>query len=256
MSEARSFIWYELATSEPAAAKAFYRKVVGWEMQAFGGATEYTVLDAGDGQVGGIAALPAEAREAGRKPSWMGYVGVDDVDAVADRIRRAGGAVHRPPEDIPGVGRFAVVADPQGAAFMLLKGASHAAPPEAFKANTPRHIGWNELHTTDWKAGLGFYEKLFGWAQSDALDMGAMGTYALFNAGGNPIGGMMNSPDFPRPAWLFYFNVDDIDAAHARLTGAGGQVLLPPSQVPGGGWIIQATDPQGAMFAIVGPRAS
>ena len=256
MSDARSFVWYELMTTDPAGAKAFYRKVVGWEMQQFGGGHDYTVLDAGDGQVGGIMALPAEARETGLKPCWMGYIGVDDVDAVADRIKKAGGAIHRAPEDIPGVGRFAVVADPQGAAFMLLKGATAGPPPEAFKASTPRHVGWNELHTTDWKAGLGFYSKLFGWAQSDAFDMGAMGTYALFNAGGDAIGGMMNNPEFPRPAWLFYFNVDDIDAAHRRLTDAGGKVLLPPTQVPGGGWIIQATDPQGALFAIVGPRAS
>jgi predicted enzyme related to lactoylglutathione lyase len=113
--------------------------------------------------------------------------------------------------------------------------------------------GTNELHTTDWKAGLDFYAKLFGWAKSDALDMGAMGTYLVFNAGGDPIGGMMTSPN-PRPAWLFYFNVDDIDAAHRRVTDASGRVLLPPTQVPGGDWIVQATDPQGAMFAIVGPR--
>jgi predicted enzyme related to lactoylglutathione lyase len=256
MPTAQSFIWYELMTPDTDAAKAFYRTVVGWKMQTFGGGTDYTVLDAGDGQVGGIMALPAEAAKGGLKPCWMGYIGVDDVDAVAARIARAGGAIHKAPADIPDVGRFAVVADPQGAAFMLLKGATHAAPPEAFKAKTARHVGWNELHTTDWKQGFDFYAQLFGWQKSDALDMGAMGTYLVFNAGGDPVGGMMTSPNFPRPAWLFYFNVDDIDAAHARLTGAGGQVLLPPSEVPGGGWIVQATDPQGAMFAVVGPRTA
>lgn len=174
MGEARSFIWYELMTTDTAAAKAFYRTVVGWKMQAFGGGTDYTVLDAGDGQVGGIMALPAQAGETGLKPCWLGYIGVDDVDAAADRIAKAGGAIHRAPEDIPGAGRFAVVADPQGAAFMLLKGTTDRPPPKAFKATTPRHVGWNELHTTDWKAGLAFYSKLFGWAKSDAFDMGAM----------------------------------------------------------------------------------
>ena len=108
-----------------------------------------------------------------------------------------------------------------------------------------------------WEVGRNVLNaKLFGWAKSDAFDMGEMGTYLLFNAGGDAIGGMMNSPNFPRPAWLFDINVDDIDAAHKRLTAAGGQVLFGPSEVPGGGWIIQATDPQGAMFAIVGPRKS
>jgi hypothetical protein len=256
MAEAKSFIWYELMTTDTAAARAFYRTVVGWEMRGFGGGTDYDVLDAGDGQVGGIMALPDEAAASAPGPCWTGYIGVDDVDAVADRVRQAGGTIHRAPADIPDVGRFAVVADPQGAAFMLLKGAHDGPPPEAFKAITPRHVGWNELHTTDWQAGFAFYAKLFGWAKSEAFDMGEMGTYQLFNAGGDAIGGMMNSPKFPRPAWLFYFNVDDVDAAHKRVTDAGCRVLVGPSEVPGGRWIIQATDPQGAMFALVGPRKS
>jgi len=256
MAKAQSFVWYELMTTDTEAAKAFYRAVVGWKTQAFGGGTHYDVLDAGDGQVGGIMALPPEAAATGLQPCWTGYIGVDDVDAAAKRIEEAGGTIHRAPEDIPDVGRFAVVADPQGAVFMLLKGASEGPPPEAFKAARPRHIGWNELHTTDWQAALAFYANLFGWAKSDALEMGAMGTYLLFNAGGDAIGGMMNSPSFPRPAWLFYFNVEDIDAAHKRVTAAGGRATQGPSEVPGGSWIIQGIDPQGAMFALVGPRTA
>lgn len=250
---AETFIWYELATRDTAAAEAFYAAVVGWNPRQFGGATAYTVLAAADGDVGGIGSLPAEAWAT---PGWAGYVGVDDVDAVAERITRAGGAIVRPPDDIPGVGRFAVVADPQGVRFMLLRGSVRdAPPPRAFKPEAPGHIGWNELHSTDWAGGFAFYSALFGWEKLDAMDMGAMGTYQLFGVGGVPLGGMMNSPSFPRPSWLFYFNVDDIDAAHRRITANGGTVMHGPSEVPGGRWIIQAMDPEQVMFAVVGPRA-
>lgn len=246
------FIWYELATTDKPAAEAFYEAVVGWRLQRFDGGMDYTVLAARDGNVGGIGALPPEAWAT---PGWRGYVGVDDVDAVAARVTRSGGSIVRAPADIPGVGRFAVVADPQGVPFMLLRGAvQNAAPLEAFRPDAPGHIGWNELHTLDWAGGFAFYAGLFGWEKIQAMDMGPMGTYQIFGIGGAPLGGMMNSPDFPRPSWLFYFNVDDIDAAQQRVAANGGTVMLAPSEVPGGSWIIQATDPQGVCFALVGPR--
>lgn len=249
---AQQFIWYELATTDKPAAEAFYAAVVGWKLQRFEGGADYTVLGAPDGNVGGIGGVPPEPCA---RPGWSGYVGVDDVDATAARIAGAGGSIARAPADIPGVGRFAVVADPQGVPFMLLRGSvPDAAPPEAFRIDAPGHIGWNELHSTDWEGGFAFYAALFGWEKIQAMDMGAMGTYQLFGLGGAPLGGMMNSPDFPRPAWLFYFNVDDIDAAHRRIGANGGVVTMGPAEVPGGAWIVQATDPQGVRFAVVGPR--
>ena len=249
---AHNFIWYELAATDKPAAEAFYKEIVGWTLQRHEGGIDYTVLEARDGQVGGIGAVPEEPWA---RPGWSGYVGVDDVDAVAARITRAGGSIVRPPDDIPGVGRFAVVADPQGVRFMLLRGSvPDHAPPQAFKPNTPGHIGWNELHTTDWKAGFKFYAELFGWEKIEAMDMGAMGTYQIFGIDGAPIGGRMNSPNIPDPTWLFYVIVDDFDAAHRRVVDHGAAVVHGPAQVPGGSWIVQATDPHGVLFAVVGPR--
>jgi predicted enzyme related to lactoylglutathione lyase len=170
-------------------------------------------------------------------------------------VRQAGGAVHREPEDIPGVGRFAVVADPQGAVLMLFKDSSGEAMP-AVVPGTPGHVGWHELYADDWPAALAFYADLFGWSRGTAVDMGPMGTYQLFacGAGGAEVGGMMNRPaGVPGPCWLYYFNVAAVDAAVARVTGLGGQVLNGPMQVPGGSWIVQCADPQGAAFALVGP---
>jgi uncharacterized protein len=261
MTKPTSFIWYELMTTDPAAARDFYGKVVGWDIAGFGGGDDYQVLKARDGEVGGIMAMPADACEAGARPAWMGYIGVDNVDATAERIVESGGALHKGPWDIPGVGRLAVVADPQGVPFMLLKGMPETPPPpdapplQAFKMGTPGHIGWNELHSTDWEAGFAFYSKLFGWTKDQAMDMGPMGTYQLFKLeGGDPVGAMFNSPDSPQPSWLFYFNVDEIAAARERVVANGGKVLLEPTEVPGDIWIVQASDPLGAMFALVGPR--
>jgi predicted enzyme related to lactoylglutathione lyase len=254
MSEPQGrFVWYELMTSDPQAAERFYGAVLGWTAKDAGMPDmHYTLLHSPAGPVGGLLAIPPNAE--GAQPGWMGYISVPEVDAAAERVRAAGGAVHHGPADIPGVGRFAVVNDPQGAMFDLFSSSSE--PPPAVPPETPGHVGWRELHTTDWEAALAFYGNLFGWAKGTAMDMGPMGTYQIFDIDGTMNGGIMNrQPQMPVSFWLFYFNVADIDAAAAKATGAGGSVLNGPHQVPGGHWIVQCLDPQGAMFALVGPRA-
>jgi predicted enzyme related to lactoylglutathione lyase len=247
-----SFVWYELMTTDTAAAAAFYTAVAGWTARDSGQSEPtYTLLAANGIDVGGLMALPAEA--GGARPVWVGYVGVDDVDAAVTRFVEAGGTIHRVPADIPGIGRFALVADPQGAVLVLFTPAMEGVS-ESFKPMAPGHFGWNELHTTDSAAAIDFYAGQFGWTQAEPLDMGPMGQYRIFESGGQRIGGMMDSPTFSRPLWLYYINVDNIDAALARVTANDGQVLLAPSEVPGGAFIVQAIDPQGAMFALVGSR--
>ncbi|MEC3911970.1 VOC family protein [Sphingobium sp. CR2-8] len=258
------FFWYELMTSDPQAALAFYGDVVGWASQPFGGERTddpYHVVSGSAGALGGVMAIPAEAKECGMTPWWGGYIGSADVDADAARLGAAGGKVMRAPEDIPGVGRFAVMGDPGGAIFMLLKGSSpegmDAAPPMA-----PGHVGWQELYAGDFDRDLAFYTGQFGWTKGDAMDMGDMGSYQLVSQDGgrdfqSMTGGIMPVPTgMPRPAWLFYFAVADIDAAVEKVTAGGGKVLNGPMEVPGGAWIIQATDPQGAMFALVGMKGA
>jgi predicted enzyme related to lactoylglutathione lyase len=249
------YVWYELTTTDTDAAKAFYGKVVGWgshdaEMPGM----TYTMLTAGELPVAGLMTQPEMARKAGAPPGWMGYVGVDDVDATADRAKRLGGAVHVAPADIPNVGRFAVIGDPQGAVLALFKW-SNPTPEQPPQPGTPRRIGWHELMAGDWQKALAFYSDLFGWKKADAMDMGAMGTYQMFSAGGQTIGGMFTKPpEVPAPFWLYYINVGDFDAAVERAKAAGGTILNGPMEVPGGDWIVQAKDPQGAMFALVGKR--
>ncbi len=249
------FVWYELMTTNTRAAEAYYSKVVGWRAQAAPNASmPYTLFSVGETPVSGMMDQPEEAKKMGAPPSWLGYVAVDDVDATTDQAKRLGAAIYVEPRDIPNVGRFAVIADPQKAAIGLFKWSipMQEAPVEP---GTPGRIGWHELMTTDWEKAYAFYNALFGWQKAEAFDMGAMGKYQIFSTGGPAVGGMFNKPpEVPHTFWLYYFNVGDFDAAVERVKADGGAVVNGPMEVPGGSWIVQAKDPQGAMFALVGRR--
>ena len=249
------FFWYELITTEPEAAKSFYANVVGWDTGevTMPGVT-YALFSVGDTPVGGLMTLPNDARKMGRKPHWIGYVRVDDVDATNDRIIQLGGAVHVPPTVIPNVGRFSIVADPQTATLALLE-LLQPDQERDVKPDELGRVGWHELLAADWKKALAFYGELFGWQEAEA-HVGSLGTYQQFSAGGRPVGGMVTKPrKVPLPFWLYYFNIDDIDAAAKRVRVGGGQILNRPIEVPGGSWILHCTDPQGAIFALVGKRS-
>jgi uncharacterized protein len=249
------FVWYDAMTSDCKAAESFYSNVIGWKAEDSGMPDRsYTILSVGPTMVGGLMPFTEEARASGARPCWTGYIGVDDVDDYTARVQAAGGSVHRQPEDIPDVGRFAVVADPYGAVFILFKSNSDQQP-EPVASGTPGHIGWHELYAGDGESAFAFYSGLFGWTKAEAIDMGEMGIYQTFAAGDEAIGGMMTKmPDTPMPFWLYYFNVDALDAAVERVTKNGGQVLMGPHQVPGDLWIAQCTDPQGAMFALLSAK--
>jgi predicted enzyme related to lactoylglutathione lyase len=248
------FVWYELMTTDPKSAESFYRGVIGWGGKDAGMPDmSYTLLTAGDIPVAGLMEMPQRVAASGAPPFWTGYVYVHDVDASAAQAKKDGGAIHHAPDDIPGVGRFAVIADPQGAAIALFKTSTAAGPSPA--PGTPGHAGWRELYAGDREAAFAFYSKLFGWTKAAHHDMGPMGLYQLFAAGSETIGGMMNKPpQVPAPCWLYYFNVEGIDAAIGRVQAGGGQILNGPMEVPGGSWIAQCADPQGAIFCLVAPR--
>jgi uncharacterized protein len=250
-----SFVWHELMTSDPAAAMKFYGSVVGWSAQQSPvPGMDYWMLKAGETPVCGLMSVPDEAKQQGARPMWIGYVGVDDVDAATEKAKKLGGAVYRAPQDIPTVGRFAIIGDPQGTMLSLFRSAA-PMPGEPPAPMTQGHVGWNELYALDWEKAFDFYSEMFGWRKDQAMPMGEMGTYQLFAHGERAIGGMMNKPaQMPRPAWTFYFVVDDIDAAVVRVKAGGGQIINGPMQVPGGMWIAQALDPQGAAFALLGKR--
>jgi len=248
------FVWYELMTTDTEAAKAFYTNVVGWGTQDVSTpGMPYILFTVKGSSVGGLMRLPEDAKKIGERSSWIGYVGVTDVDATADRIKRLGGTVHVPPRNILDISRFSVVADPQLATLALVQWLKPRREQPA-ELSAPGRIRWHELFAADWEKAFAFYGELFGWQKANS-DSDAMGAYQLFSAGGQTIGGMFTKPPTVLvPFWLFYFNVGNIDAAVKRVKAGGGQVLEDPLEVSGGGWIVQCTDPQGAMFALVGTR--
>lgn len=250
---AGNFFWYELATSDTAAAQAFYGDVVGWTLQPFaGGGMDYTILAVGERGVGGMMAMPDAAREGGGKPGWVGYIAARDVDAAAKQLSDAGGTVLHGPDDIPGVGRFAAVADPQGARFMLMAPGGEDRPP--LPAGTPGTIGWRELATDGARDASDFYAAQFGWSEDGTFDMGPMGLYRLFAVDGVQTGGIMDAPPgMSAPRWTFYFTVADLGAALDRVRSGGGIVINGPMEVPGGSRVALCSDPQGASFALLMP---
>jgi predicted enzyme related to lactoylglutathione lyase len=249
-----SFVWHELRTTDARGAADFYTHVIGWQAKDSPGGIPYKLFSVNGLDTAGLMQLSPEMLAEGMKPAWVGFIGVDDVDAYASRVEQAGGKLHCPPQDIPMIGRFASVEDPQGAVFLLFKGSLDYAPPRP-PTGSPGIVGWNELSANDGPSAWSFYSKVFGWTEDSVMDMGPLGSYRMFRAGGGSrMGGMMtrDPKTAPGPVWLYYFNVDDIDAAVTRVREKNGQVCMGPHQVPGDMWIIVGLDPQGAMFAVVG----
>ncbi len=241
------FVWYDLMTPDVDAAKKFYGHVVGWTFAP--PMMDYHVANVGDAGTGGMMATPAHLK--GMPPMWSGYIYTPDVDAACKKIANLGGTVKREPWDVPNTLRMAVVADPTGAFFNIMQPLSQGErklPPEGAVGT----VGWHELYAEDLKAAWDFYSQMFGWTRGTTMDMGAVGPYQLFQIDGKDAGGMEKRPGMiPMPMWLYYFRVDGIDAAVARITNGGGKIAMGPHQVPGGQWIVMATDPQGGSFKLL-----
>ena len=246
------FIWYELMTGDPAAAKRFYDPVAGWTIESQpSGDMDYRMIDTGDGLVGGTLTLTKDMREHGAKPTWLGYVGVDDVDATLAKIEAEGGRTLMPANDIPDVGRIAMAADPQGNPFYVMRGSVDQVS-TSFAPDKAGHTAWNELVTSDLEAAKRFYPTVFGWTLGDVMPMGEMGDYQFIDHGGRMIGAMMKAPPGAPTGWGFAFHNRDVDAAAARIKELGGIVRDGPMEVPGDQRVVMASDPEGVPFMLVG----
>ena len=241
------FIWHDLMTPDVEAAKKFYGAVVGWTFsEEF---PDYTVLHVGKAGVGGIMKTPPEMKS--MPPVWTGYIFTPDVAAACKQVVALGGKIMREAWNVPDVGRMAVIGDPSGAGITIMQPRSPEQR-EMPKEGAVGTVAWNELHSGDFTAAWEFYSKLFGWTKGTTMDMGPMGTYQLFQIDGKDIGGMMNkAPNMPMATWAYYITVDGIDAASVRINAGGGKIMMGPHQVPGGQWIVMASDPQGGFFCLL-----
>lgn len=249
MSSKNTWFWYELMTTDPVAAAAFYTELLGWKAEPFpDSAMNYTVVSSASGGIGGIMTHSAEAKAMGAPPAWMGVVHVADAAAVAGQVAALGGTVLVGPFPIPNVGTYGVFADPTGAVFGVLQ---PTGPDGDDSRSEAGRVCWNELWSSDVKKALGFYQALFGWVETGSMDMGPAGTYHMYGTSPeNSLGGAAaKMPEQPMSAWAHYFVVTDIDAAAATIKRLGGNVFMGPHDVPGGR-IVMATDPQGAVFAL------
>jgi uncharacterized protein len=243
-------VWSELMTTDTKKAETFYDKVIGWTSEPFGHSPKpYTQFKrSGGAGAAGLMELPNDMH---MPPFWSMYIAVPDLDEAAAQVKRLGGSDLSEVIVVPTIGRMQMLKDPQGAAFYVIQPEPRDNPPD--RDPEVGEPSWIELMTTDQRAAMTFYQQLFGWQPGDAMDMGEMGTYQMFNRGSRTIGGIMNKPkelaQVP-PQWAIYFRVPDINAAVDRIKANGGTILNGPMEVPGGDWIVNAKDPQGAAFSL------
>ena len=195
------FVWHELMTSDTKSAERFYARVVGWTPEAWGQDPSYKMWMAGGRPMGGLMGIP-RGEGTPPPPQWFCYIGTPDVDATVRQAVELGGKVMKPAQDLPTVGRFAFLFDPQGAAFAAFTPAPSSMPRNAGEPGLA-DFSWHELATTNWQAAWDFYSKLFGWQKTSAMDMGPQGTYQMFGLDGRVLGGMYSSTALPGPpSWL------------------------------------------------------
>lgn len=258
-----SFIWYELMTTDPDGAAGFYGPIVGWKIIGHSdpqeGGMDYRMIERSDGgNAGGVMGLTKEMCDGGARPCWLGYLFVNDVDTEVEAIVADGGRSLMPAFDIE-VGRIAMVADPQGIPFYVMKPVPPAgvedATSDVYDRFAEQRVAWNELYTPDLEGAKAFYAKHFNFEFNESMPMGEMGDYCFIDHGGQTIGAMMQKPaEAPMSVWNFYIRVRDIDVATAKVNELGGQVFNGPMEVPGGDWIINGMDPQGAPFSLVAAK--
>ena len=252
-----SHIWYELMTPDPEGAKQFYDAVIGWVVGTAHDEVGYRMIGRTDGgNAGGVLPLSPEMREHGARPVWLGYIGVDDVDATVARVEEKGGKVLMPAWDVDTIGRIAMVTDPQGNPFYLMKPTPPAGDEnkqsDVFSPDAEQRVSWNELSTPDPDSARDFYGELFGWKSDDFMPMGELGEYRFFDHDGQRIGAVSGVMPGGSAAWRYYIRVPSVGRAAEAVKDGGGTVSMGPMEVPGGDHIIIGNDPQGAEFALVG----
>lgn len=234
------FVWHELVTPDSTAAHAFYAKAIGWKSLPWEEDASYVMFAAPRGPIGATVAGDGSSH-------WLPYIGTGDIDRTVELAKQKGGAVLKGVDTLSSGSRHAILQDPYGAMFGVYESADQYG--KITPAKTGEH-SWHELMSTDHEAAFDFYAALFGWQKLRAHDMGPLGTYLIYGLNGTEYGGMMRVMDGgPAPAWVSYVHVKDVNQTAKKVKSAGGQVINGPLEVPGGDWIVQAVDPQGALFA-------
>jgi uncharacterized protein len=241
-------VWLDLATEDPAAAKAFYGAVFGWRFRDVDAAgTPYTLIELGSGKVGGLVRHPRPANaKAGAR--WLSLISVRDVEQAARYARGHGGEVLIPPANIPGRGTHAVFRDPQGAVFGVMR-ASDGDPRD--EPVVDGDVFWVDLFTTEPARASAFYSGVAGYQVDETPGRSGRTRWILSTDGIARAGIVAPGPKAPRPGWLPYILVDDVAATLARVRSAGGKVVVAPRADLLNGNLAVIADPQGGVIGIV-----
>jgi uncharacterized protein len=244
-----TFSWTDLTTTDQDGAKQFYGQLFGWDAidNPVGENMVYSMMQIDGKDVAAISPQPQQQRDAGVPPTWNAYVTVQSADDAADRAQKLGATVHAPAFDVMGVGRMAVIQDPQGAFFEVWEPKAHIG---ASLVNTPGSLAWNELASTDPDGSAGFYRELFGW-KIEPFE-GMEGYLGIQNSEGHSNGGIRAATENEPSYWLVYFGADDAEAGAARASELGATTLV--QMDIGVGKIAVLQDPQGAVFALYAGR--
>ncbi len=233
------FVWHENVSTDVEKAKGFYTQLLGWETEMWKpGEMDYAMIKANEQMHGGF-----NAAQGGAPSHWLGHVVVEDVDEAARRAESAGGKIVAGPMDIPEIGRFALIQDPQGAV-------TSAYAPEGDAPLSEGVFVWDELHTADVEQAKSFYSEVYGWSSRD-MPMGEMGNYTIFQRRGDgDVGGCMRLMHGSQVHWLAYIGTEDVDSTAERAKELGGNVLQEPTDIPEVGRFAIVQDPAGAVFGI------
>lgn len=251
------FCWNDLHTTDPAGAKVFYGALFGWSFDdlPLGEGLHYSMAKLSPADTGHVGALVSldPARRALNVPShWESYVSVASADAIDAKVAELEGLRIAPPFDVMDAGRMCAFDDPSGAGLCAWEARKLAGA--AFR-NEPGAVCWLELDTRDVPRAKAFFSGLFGWTARDGGETGL--PYTEFQLGGRSVAGLMAMPERV-PAhvpsfWLVYFAVTDCDASLKKAIELGGQVIAPPIEIEAVGRVARLRDPQGAVFAVLGP---
>ena len=244
------FVWFELLTQDIDRAMKFYDGLFGWRSArvSMGADEPYPMINNGDQAIGGYRKGPP-----GVKSHWVSYLSAPDVDAAHRAAVAAGCRIMMAPTDLSGAGRAAAMADPTGASFCVWKGAD-GDPPDVDKTPMGGWF-WNELWTSSDHKALAFYETMFGFTH-DAMNMGPM-TYYVLNRDGKSRAGLCQSVNpAAKSMWLPYVAVPDCDGTARKAAALGGEVVTPPSDIPGIGRFGIAVDTTGAAVAFITPQSA
>ena len=244
-TEVGRFVWHENNSTDPRKAQDFYTRLFGWEIEVWKpGEMDYGMIKADEQMHGGFNSVQDDA------PSrWLGHVLVEDVDETVRRAEAAGGTIASGPMDMPEIGRFALIADPQGAVFS-------AYTPEGEPPLSEGTFLWDELVTSDVGAAKSFYTEVLPWTTRE-MDMGDAGTYTIFQRAGEvDVAGCFTPPEgAPPPHWQPYIGTDDVDATVAKANELGATTFMEATDIPNVGRIAVLQDPVGAVFGLFKPTS-